>query len=644
MKGFLQIAKWLGIGGLLFLGLALTRLYSFLLFHSLAEFFSIIIAFSIFALSWNSRHILDNGYLVFIGIAYFFIGALDLLHTLTYEGMGLFQNAGPNLPTQLWIAARYMQGISFVLAPFFLGRRFRAPLVFFSYSLVFFLLLELIFAWDLFPNCFLPGSGLTPFKKISEFIISFLFLAATGLLLRRRQAFDSQVLNLLVVSFTLTILSELAFTLYTDTSGFFNLVGHFLKVLAFYFFYKAIIETGLVTPYRLLFHDLKQSEENLRRARYGLEIRVRERTGELLRANQALQAEIAHRHRAEEALRESGIQYSQLVESSQTGIYIDQGGKIVFCNTRFAEIYGFAKEELIGMDPAMVVHPEDRALVASWRAKRIRGEPSPAVYEARGLTKAGETIWVSRRNTRIDFGGQPAILGNVVDTTARQEMEEALRESQKELRLLSLQLMTAQENERKTIAQDLHDSIGQTLAAIKFALERKIRQIGEGEAPPGISIEDILAMVRAGIDETRRIMANLRPSVLDDLGILATLSWFCREFQKVHPHIQVRKETNLAEEEIPDPLKTVIFRLLQEAMNNMAKHSRGDSVQLALSKENQSLVFSIQDNGVGFDLRTSRRGLGLASMKERVEASGGRFRVDSAEGLGTFIQAAWPLS
>jgi signal transduction histidine kinase len=151
-------------------------------------------------------------------------------------------------------------------------------------------------------------------------------------------------------------------------------------------------------------------------------------------------------------------------------------------------------------------------------------------------------------------------------------------------------------------------------------------------------------MVRAGIDETRRIMANLRPSVLDDLGILATLSWFCREFQKVHPHIQVRKETNLEEKEIPDPLKTVIFRLLQEAMNNIAKHSRSESVQLALSKENQALVFSIQDNGVGFDLRTSRRGLGLASMKERVEASGGRFRVDSAEGLGTFIQAAWPLS
>lgn len=644
MKKFLRITAWVAIGGLFFLGLVLSRLHSYLLFHSLAEIFSIIIACSIFALAWNSRRIIDNGYFVFIGIAYLFVGALDLLHTLSYKGMGVFPGASPNLPTQLWIAARYMQGISFVLAPFFLGRKFPARLVFSFYSMVFAFIIVSIFVCDLFPNCFLADSGLTPFKKDSEFVISFLFLGAIGLLLRRRKAFDPQVLNFLVVSFTLTIISELTFTLYTDVYGLFNLIGHFLKVIAFYFFYKAIIETGLVTPYRVLFRNLKQSEEDLRHARDELEIHVLERTAELLRANQALQAQIAQRHRTEEALQETGMQYSQVVESSQTGIYIDQDERIVFCNSRFAEIYGFAKEEILGMDFRFLVHPDDRTIVSTWRAKRIRGEPSPPVYEARGLTKNGETIWVSRRNTRIDLRGRPAILGNVVDTTVGKLMEEALRESQKELRLLSFQLMTAQENERKAIAQDLHDSIGQTLAAIKFALERKIHQIGRGEPPPGISIEDILAIVQGGIDETRRIMSNLRPSVLDDLGILATLNWFCREFEKVHPHIRISKESNLEEAEIPDSLKTVIFRVLQEAMNNIAKHSRADLIRLELKREERNLTFSVQDNGVGFDPRTSPRGLGLASMKERVEISGGKFLVHSSRGQGTTLRAIWPIS
>jgi signal transduction histidine kinase len=129
---------------------------------------------------------------------------------------------------------------------------------------------------------------------------------------------------------------------------------------------------------------------------------------------------------------------------------------------------------------------------------------------------------------RIEYRGKPAILGNVVETTQRKKMEESLQESEKALRLLSSQLMMAQENERKWIARELHDSIGQTLTAVKFSLERKLSQMNPGKAPPGISLEDVLAMLQGGIEETRRIMTHLRPSLLDDLGIIATLNWICR--------------------------------------------------------------------------------------------------------------------
>lgn len=629
-------------GSLFLLGLYLTSLYSYLLFHSLVEIFSIVIACSIFVLAWNSRHIIDNRYLVIIGIAYLFVGSLDLLHTLAYKGMGVFPGYGANLATQLWVAARYLQSISLLMAPILMDRKARYGSFFFAYlAAVLFLLLSILVG-DIFPDCFVEGVGLTLFKKVSEYIISATLLAAMALLLKRREEFDPQVLRQLVLSLTLTIFSELAFTFYADVYGFSNFLGHYFKVLAFYFFYKAIIETGLVTPYKLLFRNLKQSEESLRRAHDELELRVRERTAELTQANQALQKEITDRQRAEGALRESEKKYSQLVESSLTGIYIDQGNKIVFCNQQFADIFGYSREELYALESWGLAHPEDRAITEEWKDRRLKGEAAPGEYEARGLTKDGRTIWVTRRNTRIEYQGKPAILGNIVETTRRKQVEDALRESERELRLLSFQLLAAQENERKWIAQELHDSIGQTLVAIKFALERKIKLMGKSQAPPGISLEDILSMLQNGLVETRRIMTNLRPSILDDLGILATLNWFCREFQKVYPQFQVQRQVAIQEQEVPEYLKIVIFRILQEAMNNIAKHSQGNLIRLTLEKKKNRVTLKIQDNGVGFDLENCQKGLGLSSMKERAQHSHGVLTIQSCSGRGTCVEVVWP--
>jgi PAS domain S-box-containing protein len=631
-------------GALFILGLYGASLYSYLLFHSIVEVFSIVIACSIFVLAWNSRRIIDNPYLVIIGIAYLFVGGIDFLHTLAYKGMGVFPAYGTNLPTQLWIAGRYLQGISFLIAPLLMKRTVNYPAVLGVYFFVSAFLVLSIFTGGIFPDCYLEGVGLTSFKILSEYVISSFFVVAIVLLLRRRKDFDPRVLRLLCLSLVLTVFSELAFTLYVDVYGFFNYLGHSFKVAAFYFSYKALIETGLVTPYNLLFRNLKQSEEALRRAHDELELRVKERTAELTRAYEALKAEGFVRERTEEALLDSEKQYSQVVESSLTGIYIDQDTTIVFCNQRFADIFGYSREEMIGLESWKIVHPEDRAMTDEWREKRLRGEPAPAEYEARGLTKDGRTLWVIRRNTRIEFRGRPAVLGNIVDTTRRKQMEGALMESEKELRLLSTQLLATQENERKWVAQELHDSIGQSLVAVKFALERKIGQSGSGNPPPGISLEDILSMVQNGVEETRRIMTNLRPAILDDLGILATINWFCREFQKVYPHIQIQRQIEVQEQEVPDSLKIVIFRILQEAMNNIAKHSRANTVVLGLARKNDRITLRIQDNGVGFDPENCRKGLGLSSMKERTQLSGGIFILESGPGKGSHMEVRWPAA
>jgi diguanylate cyclase (GGDEF)-like protein len=251
--------------GLVLFGLFLTSLYSYILFHSLAEIFSIVIGCSFFILAWNSRHRLDNDYLLFLGIAYLFVSGLDLIHTLAYKGMGVFLNYDANLPTQLWIAARYVQALSLLFSPVFLRRKLNVYLMFPGYAAATSVLLWAIFA-GVFPACFVEGVGLTPFKKISEYIISLILLASAAVLLQKREAFDRKVLTWLIASLALTIGAELAFTLYISVYGFSNLIGHFFKIVAFYLVYKAITEMGLEKPHLLLFRNLKESETALRDA------------------------------------------------------------------------------------------------------------------------------------------------------------------------------------------------------------------------------------------------------------------------------------------------------------------------------------------------------------------------------------------
>src|SRR5512139_1740359 len=195
-------------------GLYLTSLYSYLLFHSLVETFSVVVACGIFMVAWNARRLIDNNYLLFVGIAYLFVGGLELAHTLAYRGMGVFHDTHANLPTQLWIATRYTQSLSLLAAPWFLRRRLKSGAVFAGYSVFVALLFLSIFAWDIFPDCFVDGVGLTPFKKLSEYIICLIFLGSAVLLVRHRREFDPKVLQWLLLSIFLVIVAEWVFTLY----------------------------------------------------------------------------------------------------------------------------------------------------------------------------------------------------------------------------------------------------------------------------------------------------------------------------------------------------------------------------------------------------------------------------------------------
>ena len=239
-----------------------------------------------------------------------------------------------------------------------------------------------------------------------------------------------------------------------------------------------------------------------------------------------------------------------------------------------------------------------------------------------------------------------AELTEAIDTlqkeiSQRRRLEETLRQSEKQVRFFASQCLTAQETERKKIAAELHDSIAASLVAIKYSIERIQSEMEQGLAKTE-SLPGLVAQVQQTMVETRRIMAALRPAILDDLGIVAAMNWYCREFQKTYSAIGVECEISLAEEDLPDFLKTPVFRISQEALNNIAKHSQAGRVCLSLRREDHGIQLTIQDNGQGFEECRVVKGLGLSTMRERAELSQGTFAIESGEG-GTIIRASWPL-
>ncbi len=330
------------------------------------------------------------------------------------------------------------------------------------------------------------------------------------------------------------------------------------------------------------------------------------------------------------------------------GIYIVQDEKIVYANDKLARMLGYPRDELIGMSPGKLFQSDHRSSQKGMIEHQQKWPVASPVPKARGVRKNGEIIWIKQSEVLIAYNGSAAILGNVVDLTPKKRLKGVVWQSKRELRLLSAKLLSAQEQERKRIASELHDTVGQYLSAIKFSLENINALLEDNQiASSQKSLQAVLPLIQEAISEVRRISMDLRPAILDDLGLLATLSWFCRTFQDVYVNIAIDKQLNIQENDVPVELKTAIYRIVQEALNNVAKHAKADHVSLRLNKTDSGIELTVTDNGCGFVVsqaleRAIRQcGLGLASMRQRSEGLGGSFFIGSAPGIGTTIRVLW---
>lgn len=803
-----QCASW----ALILLVLYLVSLQSYLLFHSIAELFSIVIAFGLFVVAWNSRAFLDNNSLLFIGLSYLFVAFVDSIHTLAYKGMGVFTMGDTNLPAQLWIVARYMQSISLLVAPFFLKRRLRIPPVFAVYALATVLSLLAIFSWEIFPDSFIEGTGLTPFKWISEYVICLLLAGSILFLLQNRWAFDPQVLLLIVGSIGVTILSEVAFTLYVSAYGLANLVGHYAKILAFFLMYKAIIETGLTRPFRLLFRELKQSEEALRRARDNLERRVKERTAELVATNEALQREIIEHRSTEEALQERGRILEFFFKWTLTPlVFLDRDFNFIRVNEAYAracqrdvsEFPGHNHFEFYPSDAKPIFeevvrskkpfqaiarpfvfpdHPEWGVTYWDWtlvpvldstgevellvfslndvterkraeqalhartrqleavreigteiarelelarllqlitqRAGELIGTGTGTVWlwdeEAQELVphvRLGERPWMNGWRVRLGEGvagtvaqrreglvvndyrnwrhalplvlvhsGIMAVLAepllyrdrllgviavdneqsgrpfteedrsllalfatHIAIAIANAQLFGEVRAARERLRNLSRRLVEMQEADRRHIARELHDEIGQALTGLKLVLAMGASLPADAARQSYADAQELISDLLARV---REMSLDLRPAILDDLGLLPTLVWYMERYTARTGVRVTFKHTVLEGRRFAPEVETGAYRVVQEALTNVARHAGVREATVRLWAGENCLGAQVEDRGKGFDPEaTLAAGLsgGLSGMRERAELLGGRLMVESSPGLGTLVAAEFPL-
>ncbi|MGB9694866.1 MAG: MASE3 domain-containing protein [Caldisericaceae bacterium] len=357
---------------------------NFLLFHTTVELFSIIVGVLIFVLSYTNRKYVRSDYFLFLGNAFTFIALLDFLHTLAYKGMNIFPGISADVPTQLWIAARYIEALSILISPIFIKRKVNRRLLFLAYFAVTTLIVLSIFVWRIFPVCYIEGSGLTAFKKTSEYIISLILIAASFVVWQNRKIFDRNILSYLLLALFSTVVSELFFTFYVSVFGISNVLGHIFKFVAFYFFYKAFVKELLENPMENIFFSLEMENRNFK-----------------------------------DYLEYAGVIF----------LVLDIDGKVVLINKKGRELLGLPKDEILGKDWFREFLPENsRNQTRKVFLEALQGKvPLNSYFENPVVTKNGMRVlrWQNTllKNASGDIAG---ILSSAEDITEEIQMKEQL--------------------------------------------------------------------------------------------------------------------------------------------------------------------------------------------------------------------------
>ncbi len=354
-----------------------------------------------------------------------------------------------------------------------------------------------------------------------------------------------------------------------------------------------------------------------------------------------LTSHIAEREQAERALRDSDEAHRHILAASLDGFWLtDVEGRLLEVNATYASQSGYAREELLGMGIGDL-EIEQNAAATAQHIRRIVAAGSEQ-FESIQRRKDGSHWHVEiSASYRAARGGQLFVF--LRDITERKLAEAAQREYSDLLAELSTRMLSAQESEKQRIAVELHERVAQTLSAAKLAVENTVSAISSGHGGSTQALDALIAPLQAGIRNVRSVAVSLRPPTLDDLGLLSTLRELCREYGEKHQHIEMETSLKVAEGDLPQALRAIIFRVVESAFNVLAEEEAVGRIALSLSIDPRSIVLTLRDDALELAPHSDRDALAHPYLNARdlTLLSGGKFSVDAEPDGGATLKAIW---
>lgn len=382
---------------------------------------------------------------------------------------------------------------------------------------------------------------------------------------------------------------------------------------------------------------------------------------------QAIIRDVSERKAAEERLKQSEERLRTIFESSPDGIIVEDDEKIVYVNKSYLHLFGYDEaEELIGQHISIVISLEDTKRVCEFGKSRLSGKQPPAKYEFKGRRKNGTPVEVEASVSISKVQENTYITTIIRDITERKKTQEALQRSREELEFrvakrteelekanearvrVLRQLVTVQEDERRRIARDLHDQLGQQLTALRLKLDILKKICGDNKELCECVGETQKAARQ--LDSDIDFLAwQMRPTALDDLGIAAALDHYVGQWSKQFDIPAIFNANRFGKILLASEVETQVYRIAQEALNNVYKHAKASRVNILLEPRDDFTVLIVEDDGDGFEpdeqilINKDKIGMGLIGMQERAALVGGSLEIESAKGEGTTIYVRVPI-
>ncbi len=637
-----------------------TQIDYHLLFHTSAELFASIVSFGLFFVAINISKVSENNFIVLLGVGYFFVGIIDVFHIFTYTGVSIIYERGSQTAfEQLWIAGRYMTAFTLLGSTLLILRnvkKFRITVIFFSYFIACLLVLASILYFGIFPDCYVEGAGMTIFTVASELIVSAVYLLVAFLYFKLRKNMNSTLFFFMEAHLLTMAMYEMLFVSLSVSDGWRNNLAHILRVVSFFFLYKALFETGLRRPYTALYKKVDSMRPK------------QDKTGRYPKKAQH------QRKMIEEMLARNNQCYDMIINNSSDAIIIISDLKFIFVNERAANMFGVNNPGyLIGREVKDYINFKEQEWVTESLMQTAHDLCREIKFESRLKAQSGNEIDIEVTSANLLYKGRLSHINIFKDISSRKQinkLENHIKDNEKKL------TETKEYNKMLTeffsnISHELKTPLNVILGAIQILSIKGNPQISQGNED---KFNKYLRVMKQNCYRLLRLVNNLIDLSKFDSGYLKLnlcnlniVSVVEDIILSVAHYVENRELSIVFDTDIEEKTVAVdadkIERIMLNLLSNSIKFTdAGGSISVNISDREDTVAISVRDTGIGIpkdklnsifdrfgqvDKSLTRNkegsGIGLSLVKTLVELHGGHISISSVEGEGSEVVMELPV-